>query len=508
MSSNNPNEQSKNAHLLTNIMNHIKYFFIMIGQFFKRMYLGFMNNVKDFWSDFSKGSFFVKFSLLFLGLGSFKRKQYGRAILLTIFQLAFVTYLFLFGFEVLSKISTLGTVEYDVVYDPISRTNIANDYDHSFLILLFSIMTIVFILAYILFSLKNVRYQYSIEQIEKNNGKINSLKDDVKSFLNEKFHVTLLTLPVAGIVMFTIIPLIFMFLIAFTNYDQNHQPPIKLFTWVGLKNFDTLFSLGQSSSNFGYAFGKVLIWTLIWAFFATILNYIGGMLLAIFINSKIIKWKKMWRTIFVITIAIPQFVSLMLVKNFFATQGLVNQLMLQWGIIDTLHQMGALNTSLNYIPFLTDPSWTRVMLILINCWIGFPYVMLITTGVLMNIPTDLYESARIDGATKYKEFIKITLPYMLFVTAPYLITSFIHNMNNFNVIYLLTFDRPTSDLLLASVDARDTDLLVTWLFRLTAEQSNYKMASVVGVVLFLISAVFTLVIFNLTFRKGKEETFQ
>jgi arabinogalactan oligomer/maltooligosaccharide transport system permease protein len=246
----------------------------------------------------------------------------------------------------------------------------------------------------------------------------------------------------------------------------------------------------------------------VWAFFATFLTYIGGIILALIINNRYTKWPKMWRTIFVITIAVPQFVSLLLVRHFFATQGIVNTLFNQWGVTDWLISIGLVKSNLSYVPFLTDPVWSKVMLILINCWIGFPYVMLITTGVLMNIPKDLYESAEIDGANKFQTFIKITMPYMLFVTAPHLITSFIHNMNNFNVIYLLTSTRITSDQLLANANASDTDLLITWLFKLTQDYYNYKMASVIGIVIFLLSALFTLIAFNYTIRADKENRFQ
>src|SRR5690606_7230847 len=144
-------------------------------------------------------------------------------------------------------------------------------------------------------------------------------------------------------------------------YDEFHQPPIKLFTWVGLDNFQRLFDFGSQTSQFSYSFGVIIVWTLIWAFFATFLNYIGGMILALWINNKTIKWKRMWRTIFVITIAIPQFVSLLLVKNFFASQGIVNQIAIQMGILDFLKSAGMVKAELAYIPFLTDPVWTRVM---------------------------------------------------------------------------------------------------------------------------------------------------
>lgn len=475
-----------------------------IKKTFKKMFEKF----KSFFKMLKDGSIFVKLTTIIMPIGYFKRKQFGRGILYTLFQTVFIIFFATIGYSNLIKIKTLGTIEYDQVYNPETGRNEVNNYDNSFLILLYSLITIIFIIVFIYVWIKNIKINYELEELSKKEKEIPKMKDDIKIFIDEKFHVTLLSLPVLGVVIFTMIPLIFMFLVAFTNFDNLHQPPIKLFTWVGLDNFKNLFKMGGTASNFAYSFRKVLVWTLIWAFFATFTSYIGGILLALFINSKNVKGKKIWRTIFVITIAVPQFVSLLLVKNFFANHGIVNTLIRKTNLLQTFKNMGLVKEGLNYVPFLTDPIWTRVMLILINFWIGVPYVMLITTGVLMNIPKDLYEAAEIDGASKFKSFIKITMPYMLFITTPYLITSFIHNMNNFNVIYLLTYDRPTSDLYLASVDARDVDLLVTWLFRLTSEKANYNMASTIGVVLFLISVVFTLLAFNYTLKEGREDRFQ
>ena len=96
------------------------------------------------------------------------------------------------------------------------------------------------------------------------------------------------------------------------------------------------------------------------------------------------------------------------------------------------------------LPFLTDVTWARVTVIVINLWVGIPYTILTMTGILQNIPAELYEAAKIDGANPFVTFFKITLPYMLFVTAPSLITSFVGNVNNFNVIYLLTGGAPAT----------------------------------------------------------------
>ena len=149
------------------------------------------------------------------------------------------------------------------------------------------------------------------------------------------------------------------------------------------------------------------------------------------------------------------------------------------------------------------------MIILINIWIGVPYQMLIATGVLMNIPAEQLESARIDGASPRQIFWKITMPYVLFVTGPALVTDFVKNINNFNVIYLLTNGVfVTTNQAMANSQAMETDLLVTWLFRLTQDYYNYKMASTIGIVVFLICAAFTLIAFNRMIKGDREETFQ
>ncbi len=205
----------------------------------------------------------------------------------------------------------------------------------------------------------------------------------------------------------------------------------------------------------------------------------------------------------------PQFVTLLLVRNFFADSGIVNTICSNIGLTDFLKSVGLVNANLTYIPFLTNPTWAKVMIVLINIWVGVPYQMLIATGVLMNIPVDQLESARIDGANSFQIFWKITMPYVLFITGPSLITDFVRNINNFNVIYLLTQDvYVTSDQLLANSNAKEVDLLVTWLFRLTNEYYNYKIASVIGIIVFIICAGFTLITFTQTIKGSREEDFR
>ena len=462
---------------------------------------------RDFGTAVVKGDAFVKLSLLWMGAGYAKRKQYVKAVLMTILEIAVIAFTVKFAMQYVPKIGSLGTVKMEKVFNMKTMKSEFNDYDNSFTILLFSLFSFVVWLAAAVVWFKNVINAYALQKMEEEGQHINTFKEDLKSLIEEKFHITLLTLPVLGVVIFTLIPILLLIFVAFTNYDQQHMPPTELFSWVGLSNFINLFGGGGLTTTFGYAFVRVLGWTLVWAFFATFTTYIGGILLSLLLNSKKTRWPKMWRTLFIVTIAVPQFVSLLLVRNFFSNGGIVNTICQNIGLTGFLRSIGLVSTS--YIPFLSAPGWAHVMIILINIWIGVPYQMLIATGVLMNLPEDQLESARVDGATKFQIFRKITMPYLLFVTGPALITDFVKNINNFNVIYLLTQDvYTTTNQAMANSQAKEVDLLVTWLFRLTQDYYNYKMASAIGIIVFIICAVFTLVAFNRMIKGDKEGTYQ
>lgn len=470
-------------------------FFGAIGTFFK-----------EFAEAVSKGDWAVKASLLVAGAGYWRRKQIVKGFLATLLEIGIILYTVLIGIPYISKFGTLGTVERAMVYNPATMKNEVNDYDNSLLILLFGVISICFIVVSVILWLSNVKNTYRLQKLAEEGKHINTFREDLSSLLNGKFHITLLSLPVAGVVIFNIMPILVMICIAFTNYDQNHMPPNALFTWTGLQNFKSLFTT-TITSTFGYTFWKVLGWTLIWAVFATFTTYFGGILLALLINNKKTKWPKMWRTLFVIAISIPQFVTLLLMRNFFANNGIANAFCTSIGLTDLLQEWGLITT--NYIPFLTNPTWAKITIIVINIWVGVPYQMLIATGVLMNIPEDLKESARIDGANSFQVFTNITMPYMLFITGANLVTQFTANINNFNVIYLLTQDvYVTTDQKLAASWGKEIDLLITWLYRLTSEQYNYKMAAVIGICVFIVCAVITLFAFNFLIKGDKEETFR
>lgn len=480
---------------LTKIGSAISGFFAVIARFFS-----------EFGTAMAKGDAFVKLSLLWWGAGYFRRKQYAKALLMTLLEIAVIAFTLNFAMAYVPKFGTLGTVQAEQVFNMQTMQTEWNDYDNSFMILLFSLFSFVIWFAAAVVCMRNVVNAYEL-QIQAQRGKhVNTFVEDLREYLDKKFHITLLSLPVLGIVVFTLIPMLLLILVAFTNYDQQHMPPTNLFSWVGFSNFVTLFG-GGITTTFGYAFVRILGWTIIWSFFATLTTYLGGILMSLLLNSKLTRGTKIWRTMLVVTIAVPQFVSLLLMRNFFANSGIVNTICANIGLTGFLRDIGLISTS--YIPFMTAPGWVHVMIILINIWIGIPYQMLIATGVLMNLPTDQIESARIDGASPFQVFKSITMPYMLQVTGPALITDFVKNFNNFNVIYLLTQNVfVTTNQFMANSQAKETDLLVTWLFTLTQDYYNYKMASVIGIMVFIVCAVFTLVGFNFMISGDKEGTYQ
>ena len=180
--------------------------------------------------------------------------------------------------------------------------------------------------------------------------------------------------------------------LAFTNFDHNHPAPKSLFDWVGFSSFGEVLQ-GRMAGTFF----PLLTWTLIWAVAATATTFFFGIVLALLLNTKGLKFKKVWRTLFVITIAVPQFVSLLLMRNFLNDHGPLN------GLLQTLHLTNG------PIPFLTDPLWAKFSIIFVNMWIGIPFTMLVATGIIMNLPTEQIEAAEIDGASKFQIFKSIKI---------------------------------------------------------------------------------------------------
>lgn len=432
---------------------------------------------EDYLFDWKSRTPWTRASLFVMGISHLKHKRIVEGLLFLLVEIAFIAYIALSGVNNLIGLVTLGTVEQEIGVDA-DGWAYRIEGDNSMRLLLSGVITLVICALFVVFYIYSIRSSMRLENDVKNNRNY-SFKATIKSYGDKNLYKVMLIVPLLGMLVFTIIPLVYMILIAFTNYDQMHQPPGQLFDWVGFDNF--LYLLGQDA-NFSSTFWRLFGWTMIWAFFSTFTCFFGGMGLAMLINNNKVKGKGIFRTIFVLTIAIPSFISLLSIGSMLQRDGVVNMLLQKYGFTS------------EPLPFFTDTTWARVTVIIVNMWIGVPISMLITTGILLNIPQDLFESAKIDGANKWVIFRKIIMPYVMFVCTPYLINAFISNVNNFNVIYFLTGGGPMS--LDNFKGAGGTDLLVTWLYKLTVDNRDYSYASAIGIIVFLISASLSLIVYR------------
>lgn len=356
--------------------------------------------------------------------------------------------------------------------------------DHSIFMMINGLMALLALLFYTAFHLLNIRDAFLVGVARDRKEPVHSFGESLRYMGRRNFAYLVLAIPFVAVVFLTILPLVFSVLLAFTNYADPILPPAHLVNWVGFGNFMKMLSLDVWSSTFS----GVLTWTLIWAVIATVTTYIGGVLIAVLIHQPRVRCKKLWRTLLIVPFAIPNMISLLVMRNMFNNQ---------FGPINSyLRAMG-----LEGVAWLTHPFWAKVTVILANMWIGIPVTMILAFGVLTTIPKDMYEAAEVDGAGAFYKFRMVTLPMVLFATAPILIMQFAGNINSFNVIYLMTNGEPVNP---NYQYAGHTDLLVTWLYKLALNQSQYSFASVIGIVIFLLVATFSIWSYRRT-RSYKEE---
>ncbi len=409
-------------------------------------------------------------SLLFMGLGHILYlKQYLKGLIYaTVEVIALI--LFPKAIQVLANLITLGEAQPHL---PIrERAN-------SIFMLIDGVVVVVGILIFL------VLYVFSVRSALAGYGKKR------KTGSQQVFPLLGLAPGVALVIFFVIIPLIFSACVAFTNYSSpGHIPPNNTVDWVGLANFATLFG---GNAVWTGALGRVILWTFIWAILATATCYFGGMLMAVILRESKIRLAPVFRMIFILPYAIPAVISMLVWQNLLnGTFGTINRTL----------------TSLEWIskpiPWLSDPWLAKFTTVLINLWAGFPYFMLLIMGSMTAISQDIFEAAKIDGASKFQVFKGIILPIVLYQTAPLIIMSFTHNINNFGAIFFLTGGGPiVSDSTLTS--AGGTDILVTWIYKLTVNLLKYNYASVLAVMIFIVLA--PLAIINLrrtkSFREGE-----
>jgi len=311
-----------------------------------------------------------------------------------------------------------------------------------------------------------------------------SFKTALKSVWDTSFPY-LLTGPGLVLLIFVVIfPLLFMGFLAFTDYTLMNSPPKNLLHWIGFNNFKDLLTVPIWRTTLF----SVLSWTLVWTFVATTLQVSLAMFLAVLVNDSRVRFKKLIRTILILPWAVPGFVTILIFTALFNDNfGAINR-----DILMPLFGTG--------VPWLTDPFWARVALIMIQTWLGFPFVFALFTGVLQSISSEWYEAADMDGASKWQMFKYITFPHLMFATAPLLIMQYAGNFNNFNIIYLFNQGGPA----VQGQNAGGTDILISWVYDLTFESNQFGMAAAISLILGLIVALFAFFQFRKTssFKEG------
>lgn len=447
--------------------------------FFRRIGTKISDSWINFINFFKVANFNVKGSMALMGLGQFMYKQIGRGIMYLLVEILGISFFAIYGFQRLVGLFTLGTVQAD------PWTGQAGD--NSVIFMLLGLISVALLAIFIALYISNIKDAYKTSQEVFRGGKPKTFKEDLKDLLDKKFYKTVLFLPLLGTIIFSCLPIVFMILIAFTNYGDTFVPPV-LVDWVGIENFVRIFSMG----DIGPTFFKILGWNFLWAISTTLLNYVLGLLLAILLNKKIVKGKPFWRLFPILAYAIPGFITLTAFKFMFAQGGPINNMITSNGG--------------DPIPFLTVDGtwWARIIGLLINAWLTVPSVMLLATGILSNINADLYEAAKIDGASSAKQFKDITLPFVVFATTPTLITSFIGNFNNFGVFYFLRGTITTDGYFVSN----DTDLLINWLYRLSIDNNYYSIGAAISLIIFIITSGISLIIYIKSPAYKKEDTFR
>lgn len=421
----------------------------------------------------------VKASMIVMGTGQLMYHQWIKGFLYLAMLIAAILYFILTGVSDVIGFFTLGTVEADPW--------LGTQGDDSVIMLLRGLFSFMVMIAVVLVYRSNVKDIVECDKKVHMGKELPAFGKAVSIFLDRKFYIVALALPVAGVLVFQVIPIVFMILIAFTNYGGDIVPP-KLVDWIGIGNFTKILALSDIKNTFF----KILGWNLIWAVASTFLNYFGGLGLALLLNKECVKGKKFWRAFPILAYAVPGFITLLAFKFMFSYGGPINYYITSAGG--------------SAVGFLDIDAGIKAKLIglFVNAWISIPTSMLLATGILSNMNTDLYEAASIDGATKWKQFIKITLPFVIFSTTPVLITSFIGNFNNFGVFYFLRGGLYMDGYFLAS----DTDLLINWLYNLSIDNNYYGIGAAVSLIIFIITSVISLTVYVRSSAYRKEDTFR
>ncbi|WP_270286531.1 carbohydrate ABC transporter permease [Enterococcus casseliflavus] len=405
------------------------------------------------------------------GGGQFKNGQKFKAGLFFAAFLIFLVEMLLFGGQALYNFVTLGSVPME---------------DNSLFLLIEGTLQVIVTVIFIIFWVLNIKDAYQVRQsIEKGFPVAVTRKEFFKKLYEDGFAY-LLTIPAYLVMIVAIIfPVMVTLFMAFTNYDFRHIPPANLIDWIGFSNFTNIFTL----SSYRDTFVKVFSWTVIWTVLATTLQITLGILTAVVANQKFVKFRRVFGVIFLLPWAVPAFITIMSFSNMFNdTAGAINT-----QVIPLLNNLPFVD--IGNIAWKTEPFWTKTAIILIQGWLGFPYIYVMVSGILQSISEDLYEAAKMDGANALQRFRNITLPAIFLVAAPTFVTQYTGNFNNFSMIYLFNEGGPGS----LGGNAGSTDILISWIYKLTTGGSpQYSIASALTLIISFVVISISLLVFKKT----------
>src|SRR5690625_2265421 len=392
-------------------------------------------------------------SIFVPGLGQFYNRRFLKGALFLLISVSFLITTWNYIDIGIWGIYTLGTIPRE---------------HHSIQLLIQGLISIIVLLFGIAIYIYNIR-DARADAIARENGKRKeTLLQGIKNFYDQGFPYFMVLPGLLMLIFVVVLPLLFMVSLAFTNYNQYNSHPRKLLDCVGFDNFAALLDVGIWQDTFL----SVFTWTIVWTLVATSLQIGLGFFLALLVNDKRIKFKRTIRTVLILPWAVPAFVSILIFAALFnPTFGAINR--------DLLSQFNLM------IPWLSDPFWAKIALIMIQTWLGFPFVFALFTGVLQSVPQDMYEAADVDGGSRWQKLRHITLPHVLFATAPLLIMQYAGNFNNFNIIYLFNEGNPA----VRGQNAGGTDILISWVYKLTFETNNYNMAAAITIIMGLFISI-------------------
>ena len=377
-----------------------------------------------------------------------------------------------------------GNYKGDGVAGLITLAKGAGKLDRSIIFMVEGIVAIAFLVIALVLLVLSFKDVNKVEKEEIKGTRVRSWCETRQS-VSEDGLPYLVSMPALVIIIFIVfIPIVTTILLSITGMDPEHQAK---FSWDIISNYK-MIALGEGMA--GSIFWKILGWTIIWTLGATTLAIFIGFALALLLNNERIKGKTFFRSVYLLPWAVPAFITILFFSILSSPNGALTEML-----------RGVFGEGLQ---IKNDPFISKVVLICIQGWLGSSYIFLLATGVLQSINKDLYEAADIDGASEFKKLIKITIPLVLFQTAPLLVGQYTFNFNNFSNIYLFNSGGPFNPVVYGNL-AGETDILISYIYKLTIENQYQALGAAITVIISIALMVIAYIGYRNTdaFRKEK-----